>query len=256
MEAIQNDIKKRLSQIIKSSGKSLNDISEDTKIPYQTLAGYAQGKKVPRKDTMNKLAKYLGVSVDFIMGIDEKKEFKLPEIINITQDYLVHRNEIRKKQCEYLEYSKKQGMDRQTYLDEMPEELKAYVGNDKLVIEESCAGAIFELLRIANFFTSSDIVTKDMSMNFENVISNLTRIAISSIKYGDAQKRLDINFSDVDANADLIKYNTERERAHANLNECFVDFVQSTRPENKPKPKTRTYKTKTPLHKLRHNINK
>lgn len=84
-----------ITKLIEESGKKLTEISSATDIPYPTLSGYNQGIRKPKKDNAQKLADYFGVSVAYILGIDDEKHapsnlkivadsFKTSEITSVT----------------------------------------------------------------------------------------------------------------------------------------------------------------------------
>ncbi|HEK9138023.1 TPA: helix-turn-helix transcriptional regulator, partial [Streptococcus equi subsp. equi] len=77
------------------SGKKIKSISEALDISYPTLSSYNQGIRKPKKENAQKLADYFGVSVAYILGIDEEKyapsnlkivtdSFKTSEITSVT----------------------------------------------------------------------------------------------------------------------------------------------------------------------------
>ncbi|HEK9878057.1 TPA: helix-turn-helix transcriptional regulator, partial [Streptococcus equi subsp. equi] len=80
---------------IEESGKKIKSISEALDISYPTLSSYNQGIRKPKKENAQKLADYFGVSVAYILGIDEEKyapsnlkivtdSFKTSEITSVT----------------------------------------------------------------------------------------------------------------------------------------------------------------------------
>ncbi|QZT27496.1 helix-turn-helix transcriptional regulator [Streptococcus dysgalactiae] len=84
-----------IAKLIEESGKKLTEISSATNIAYPTLSGYNQGIRQPKKGNAQKLADYFGVSVAYILGIDEEKyapsnlkivtdSFKTSEITSVT----------------------------------------------------------------------------------------------------------------------------------------------------------------------------
>ena len=84
-----------ITKLIEDSGKKLTEISSATNIPYPTLSGYNQGIRTPKKENAQKLADYFGVSVAYILGIDEERyapsnlkivtdSFKTSEITSVT----------------------------------------------------------------------------------------------------------------------------------------------------------------------------
>ncbi|HEK9331078.1 TPA: helix-turn-helix transcriptional regulator [Streptococcus equi subsp. equi] len=73
----------------------MKSISEALDISYPTLSSYNQGIRKPKKENAQKLADYFGVSVAYILGIDEEKyapsnlkivtdSFKTSEITSVT----------------------------------------------------------------------------------------------------------------------------------------------------------------------------
>ena len=86
----QYEIKARISQVIKNSGKPLKLISEETAIGYNTLSSYAQGTRTPKIDAMHTLANYFGVSINFLMCIDEitSEDLNLDEIFTIISEHI------------------------------------------------------------------------------------------------------------------------------------------------------------------------
>ncbi|MCB4933116.1 helix-turn-helix domain-containing protein [Streptococcus mutans] len=61
-----------IEMLIKESGKKLTQISKETGIAYPTLSGYNQGIRTPKKDNAKILADYFGVSVPYLLGLDDK----------------------------------------------------------------------------------------------------------------------------------------------------------------------------------------
>lgn len=100
----QNEIKKRLSQVIKNSGKSLKSISEETGIGYSAISNYSQGSRIPKMDTMHRLAEYFGVSVNFLMGVDEtaKEDLNLKEIQALIGNF-IQKNPLPDNDEDFLE---------------------------------------------------------------------------------------------------------------------------------------------------------
>ena len=83
-----------ITKLIEDSGKKLTEISSATNIAYPTLSGYNQGIRTPKKENAQKLADYFGVSVAYILGLDDKNapsnlkivadSFKTSEITSVT----------------------------------------------------------------------------------------------------------------------------------------------------------------------------
>ena len=84
-----------IAKLIEESGKKIKSISETLDISYPTLSSYNQGIRKPKKENAQKLADYFGVSVAYILGIDDEKHapsklkivadsFKISEITSVT----------------------------------------------------------------------------------------------------------------------------------------------------------------------------
>ena len=84
-----------IAQLIEESGKKIKNISEALDISYPTLSSYNQGIRKPKKENAQKLADYFGVSVAYILGLDDNKNapsnfkivtdsFKTSEITSVT----------------------------------------------------------------------------------------------------------------------------------------------------------------------------
>lgn len=57
--------------LVRDRGLSLKEISEATGIAYPTLSGYNQGIRTPKKKNAKILAEYFGVSIPYLLGIDD-----------------------------------------------------------------------------------------------------------------------------------------------------------------------------------------
>lgn len=60
-----------IGKLIKDSKKKLTEISDSTGIAYPTLSGYNQGIRTPKKKNAKILAEYFGVSIPYLLGIDD-----------------------------------------------------------------------------------------------------------------------------------------------------------------------------------------
>ena len=61
----------RLEKLMENHGVTLKEVSENTGIPITTLSGYKKNQRAPKKNNAEILAKYFGVSVAYLMGIDD-----------------------------------------------------------------------------------------------------------------------------------------------------------------------------------------
>lgn len=84
--------------LVKDSKLSLKEISEETGIVYSTLSGYNQGIRTPKKKNAQILADYFGVSVPYLLGLDDnppalndslEKIMVIHEVLNAGDNILV-----------------------------------------------------------------------------------------------------------------------------------------------------------------------
>ena len=67
-----------IGKLIKDSKKKLTEISDGTGIAYPTLSGYNQGIRTPKKKNAKILAEYFGVSIPYLLGLDDNPVLKDP----------------------------------------------------------------------------------------------------------------------------------------------------------------------------------
>ena len=60
-----------IGKLIKDSKKKLTEISDSTGIAYTTLSGYNQGIRTPKKKNAKILAEYFGVTLPYLLGLDD-----------------------------------------------------------------------------------------------------------------------------------------------------------------------------------------
>ena len=56
---------------MENHGVTLKEVSENTSIPITTLSGYKKNQRAPKKNNAEILAEYFGVSVAYLMGLDD-----------------------------------------------------------------------------------------------------------------------------------------------------------------------------------------
>ncbi|GAB6669599.1 helix-turn-helix domain-containing protein [Streptococcus uberis] len=76
----------RIRKLISESGKKLKEISNEADIPYGALSSYNQGIRTPKKENALKLADYFGVSVSYLLGLDDKPTLRNPS----NESFLKH----------------------------------------------------------------------------------------------------------------------------------------------------------------------
>ncbi len=78
-------------RLLQQKGISAYRVSKDTGISTATLTDWKKGRSVPKADKLSKIADYLGVSVDYLMGKEEDDTldqygFKKEEVYKYFQD--------------------------------------------------------------------------------------------------------------------------------------------------------------------------
>ena len=61
----------RIGELINSSDKSLKQISQEININYETLSAYKRQLRRPKKENAKILAEYFGVSIPYLLGLDD-----------------------------------------------------------------------------------------------------------------------------------------------------------------------------------------
>lgn len=100
------------SELARNKGKSLKEISEETGILYPTLSGYNQGIRTPKKENAIKLADYFGVSVAYLLGLenmDSKRDNQIPRPIPFYNDLNLMLSEFKDSQVieSYIDFISK-----------------------------------------------------------------------------------------------------------------------------------------------------
>ena len=61
----------RIGELINSSDKSLKQISQEININYETLSAYKRQLRRPKKENAKILAEYFGVTLPYLLGLDD-----------------------------------------------------------------------------------------------------------------------------------------------------------------------------------------
>lgn len=69
------------TKLCKEQGKSANGAAKEIGLPSSTITNWKQGK-MPRAETMGKIAAYFGVSVDYLQGLTDVKEKPTAEAVS------------------------------------------------------------------------------------------------------------------------------------------------------------------------------
>lgn len=59
------------SELARNKGKSLKEISKETGIGYSTIGNYNQGSPIPNSKNAYILANYFGVSISYLLGLED-----------------------------------------------------------------------------------------------------------------------------------------------------------------------------------------
>ena len=76
----------RIKEMIKKSGKKLKESSQESGVPYGALSSYNQGTRKPKEENAKKLADYFGVSIPFLLGIEQSPNKTVNSWENLTDD--------------------------------------------------------------------------------------------------------------------------------------------------------------------------
>ena len=61
----------RFNEVLKICGKTQVDIAREIGVSQQGLSEYKAGRSVPSLEKLYKLCKYLDVSADYLLGLDD-----------------------------------------------------------------------------------------------------------------------------------------------------------------------------------------
>ncbi|WP_431769585.1 helix-turn-helix domain-containing protein [Streptococcus gallolyticus] len=75
----------RIRELIIKSGKKLKEISKEVGINYETLSAYKRQIRYPKKENAIKLANYFGVSVPYLLGLDDTPTLVSPRDIVLAK---------------------------------------------------------------------------------------------------------------------------------------------------------------------------
>lgn len=70
--------KNRLETLMQENKYTLRKVSEDTNIPITTLSGYKKNLRTPKKNNAKILADYFGVSIPYLLGLDDNPTLRKP----------------------------------------------------------------------------------------------------------------------------------------------------------------------------------
>lgn len=83
---MKNKLPKRLVQLQNEKGyKSTREAAIALDIPYHTYWAYVKGERSPQLDALIDIAQFYGVSVDYLLGLINKKDEQEGKIISIDE---------------------------------------------------------------------------------------------------------------------------------------------------------------------------
>lgn len=68
-----------LKKLRKSKGLTQEELAKILCLSPSAIGLYEQGSRMPRNDTIIKIAEYFGVTIDFLLGFDDINEQTTPE---------------------------------------------------------------------------------------------------------------------------------------------------------------------------------
>lgn len=78
--------------ILKEKGLKNSDVVKATGISHSTLTDWKKGRYVPKADKLQKLADFLGVSVEYIMTGEQKDYYINPDTAKVAQEIFENHN--------------------------------------------------------------------------------------------------------------------------------------------------------------------
>lgn len=98
----------RLEILMKKNNYTLKKVSDDTDIPITTLSGYKKNLRTPKKENAEILAEYFGVSIPYLLGLDDNPVLVNPgsvkEIFKGFAKVLQGKNTIENKITEWTPF--------------------------------------------------------------------------------------------------------------------------------------------------------
>lgn len=72
----------RVNELRKQLGKTMKELSVETGIGLSTISNYENGYSTPKKQNAQILADYFGVSVPYLLGLDDNPNLKTASLPN------------------------------------------------------------------------------------------------------------------------------------------------------------------------------
>lgn len=70
----QESFIKRLYILLEETNTTQRELAKKIKVTEVTISRYLSGERIPRMEIINKIAKYFGVSVDYLLGRTDNKQ--------------------------------------------------------------------------------------------------------------------------------------------------------------------------------------
>ena len=85
----------RLRELREKSGKTMKDVAEGMGFPYTTYVNYEKGVRDPNTDALKIMAKYFGVTINYLLGEDVVPEEEIDMELNNYLELLRTRPELK-----------------------------------------------------------------------------------------------------------------------------------------------------------------
>lgn len=85
MKTYKTAFSRNLDRLIRQSGKSRKEICQEMGVGYSTFTEWANGRKYPRPEGMETIAKYFGVSVSELVEAVDEPTFEIPPKIEVDK---------------------------------------------------------------------------------------------------------------------------------------------------------------------------
>lgn len=110
----------RLKELINEKGLSLRDLAADMGVTFTALSDWQRGNKTPRADSIVILARYFGVSSDYLLGLTDVRTSET-DIRSVAEYTGLSENAISTLQNHYLSNTIEWGRYRRSVLNEFLE---------------------------------------------------------------------------------------------------------------------------------------
>lgn len=93
---------KRFKEILEEKNIKQKEIADRVGVSEVTISRYLTGERIPRMDVVLKLASYLNVSIDYLLGNSDIKNLQTKEVNDIIDPLLEDIDSLSSEQKEFV----------------------------------------------------------------------------------------------------------------------------------------------------------